>query len=161
MFIPISQLLLSWELSIGCQLYRLCSCKEFFVSQMFSLLVLLKNKGYPLRILLKKIRGLLNKGKIHFGISAFGVSQMIVCKWRASCKPTWSLFFPAVLFYVCCLSCCVFLFYISLCCCLLLASSMPESSCCFQICSRNSVHRLVFSLAVTHCRELMKLVGRL
>jgi hypothetical protein len=44
---------------------------------------------------------------------------------------------------------------------LLLASSMPESSCCFQICSRNSVQRLVFSLALTHCRELMKLVGRL
>jgi hypothetical protein len=31
----------------------------------------------------------------------------------------------------------------SLCCGLLLASSMAKSSCCFQICSRNSVRRLV------------------
>ncbi len=31
----------------------------------------------------------------------------------------------------------------SLCCGLLLASSMAKSSCCFRICSRNSVHRLV------------------
>jgi len=30
---------------------RLCSCKEFFVSQMVNLIVLLKNKGYPLSIL--------------------------------------------------------------------------------------------------------------
>ncbi len=59
----------------------------------------------------------------------------------------WSLFFPVVLFSMFCLSCCVFLFFvISLCCCLLLASSMAESSCCFQICSRNLVCRLVF-----HC----------
>jgi len=57
---------------------RLCSCKEFFVSQMFNLIVLLKNKGYPLRILLKRIRGLLNTGKIRFGISAFGVFQLFV-----------------------------------------------------------------------------------
>jgi hypothetical protein len=49
---------------INSQFYRFlrfCSCKEFFVSQMISLIVLLKNKGYPLKILLKRTRGLLNK----------------------------------------------------------------------------------------------------
>jgi hypothetical protein len=49
----------------------LCSCKEFFVSQMVSLIVLLKSKGHPLRILLKRTRGLLNKENFLFGISAF------------------------------------------------------------------------------------------
>jgi hypothetical protein len=33
-------------------------------------------------------------------------------------------------------------------CCLFLASSMAESSRCFQICRRNSVCRLVFTLAL-------------
>ncbi len=51
----------------------LCSCKEFFVSQMVSFFVLLKNKGYILKIVLKRTRGLLNKEKFLFGISAFGV----------------------------------------------------------------------------------------
>jgi hypothetical protein len=83
------------------------------------------------------------------------------CKWGASWNlPTWS-FFLVVLFCVFSLLCCVFLFCVfSLYCCLLLASSIAESSCCFRICSRNSVHRLVFTLAFTHCRELM-LVGKL
>ncbi len=40
---------------------RLCSCKEFLVSQMVSLIVLLKIQGHPLKILLKRTRGLLNK----------------------------------------------------------------------------------------------------
>jgi hypothetical protein len=44
---------------------RLCSCKEFFVSQMVSFIVQLKNKGYPLKILLKRTRGLLIR-KISF-----------------------------------------------------------------------------------------------
>jgi hypothetical protein len=43
---------------------RLCSCKEFFVSQMVSLILLPKNKGHPLKILLKRTRGLLNKEKL-------------------------------------------------------------------------------------------------
>jgi hypothetical protein len=51
---------------------RLCSCKEFFVSQMVSLIVLLKNKGCPLRILLKRTRGFLNNEKFFFEILAFG-----------------------------------------------------------------------------------------
>jgi hypothetical protein len=46
-------------------------------------------------------------------------------------------------------------------CCLLIASSMAECSYCFQICSRNFICRFVFSLAFTHCRELMKSVGKL
>jgi hypothetical protein len=58
---------------------RLCSCKEFLVSQMVSRILLLKIQGHPLRILLKRSRGLLNKKK-----------------W----KPTWSLFFSALLFCV-------------------------------------------------------------
>jgi hypothetical protein len=41
--------------------FRLCSCKEFWVSQMVSLIVLLKIQGHPLKILLKRTRGLLNK----------------------------------------------------------------------------------------------------
>jgi hypothetical protein len=32
---------------------RLCSCEEFFVSHIVSFIVLLKNKGYPLKILLR------------------------------------------------------------------------------------------------------------
>jgi hypothetical protein len=74
---------------------------------------------------------LLNKGKFLFGISAFGVLEYFEwfciksCKWGTSHKLTWSLFFPAVLFYGFCLSCSVFLFLsISLWGCLLLASSM-------------------------------------
>jgi hypothetical protein len=43
---------------------RLCSCKEFLVSQMVSLIVLLKIQGHPLKILLKRTRGLLNKEKL-------------------------------------------------------------------------------------------------
>ncbi len=47
---------------INSQFYRflrLCSYKEFFVSQMVSLIVLLKNKGCSLKILLKRTGGLL------------------------------------------------------------------------------------------------------
>jgi hypothetical protein len=73
----------------------------------------------------------------------------------------WSLFFSAVLFCMFCLFCCVFLFFVISLCCLLLARSMAESSCCFWNCSRNLVCSLVFSLAFTHCRELMKSVAKL
>ncbi len=40
---------------------RLCGSKDFFVSQTVSLIVPLKNQGYPLNILCKRTRGLLNK----------------------------------------------------------------------------------------------------
>jgi hypothetical protein len=43
-------------------------------------MVLLKNKGYTLKILLKRSRGLLSKEKFLFGISAFGVFSMILYK---------------------------------------------------------------------------------
>jgi hypothetical protein len=59
---------------------RLCSCKKFFVFQMVSLIVLLKVKGYPLKILLKRTRGLLNKEKFLFGTSAFRVFRMILLR---------------------------------------------------------------------------------
>jgi hypothetical protein len=40
---------------------------------MVSLIVLLKKKGYPLKILLKRTRGLLDKVNFLFEMSAFGV----------------------------------------------------------------------------------------
>jgi hypothetical protein len=48
---------------------RLCSSKKFFVFQMVSLIVFLKAKGYPLKVLLKRTRGLLLKEKFLLGIS--------------------------------------------------------------------------------------------
>jgi len=66
---------------INSQIYRflrLCSCKKFFVSQMVSFIVFLKTKGYPLKVLLKRTRGLLLKKKFVFGISAFGIFGMIL-----------------------------------------------------------------------------------
>ncbi len=66
---------------INSQFYRflrLCSCKMFFVFQMVSLIVFLKVKGYPLKILLKRTSGLLIKEKLIFGISTFGVFQKIL-----------------------------------------------------------------------------------
>jgi hypothetical protein len=49
---------------INSQFYEfvtLCSCERFFVSQMVNVIILLKNQGLPLEILLKRIRRLLNK----------------------------------------------------------------------------------------------------
>ncbi len=66
---------------VNSQFYRFlrhCSYEEFFVSQMVSLIVLMKNKDYPLKILLKRIRGLLDKKKILFGISTIGVFWTIL-----------------------------------------------------------------------------------
>jgi len=66
---------------INSQFYRflrLCSCKKYFVFQMVSLIVFLKAKGYALKILLKRTRGLLIKEKFLFGISAFGLFKMIL-----------------------------------------------------------------------------------
>ncbi len=44
--------------------------------------------------------------------------------------------------------------------CRVLASLIAESSCCFQTCNRNSVCRLVGTVAYTLCRELMKSMGK-
>jgi hypothetical protein len=52
---------------------KLCSCKTFFVFQMVTLIVFLKAKGYPFKVLLKRTRGLVLKEKFMFGISAFGI----------------------------------------------------------------------------------------
>jgi hypothetical protein len=45
---------------------------------MVSLIVFLKAKGYPLKVLLKRTRGLLLKEKFLFGISTLGISRMIL-----------------------------------------------------------------------------------
>ncbi len=79
MFIPISQLLWSWGLSI----VNFTGSWGFvvvisFLSFTVSLIVLLKVKGYPLKILLKRTRGLLDKEQFPIGISAFGVFRMIL-----------------------------------------------------------------------------------
>ncbi len=52
---------------------RFCSCKKFFVFRMISLIVLLKAKGYPLKFLLNRTRGLLFKEKflLEFPLLAF------------------------------------------------------------------------------------------
>ncbi len=66
---------------INSQFYRflrLCSCKKFSVFQIISLIVFLKEKGYPSRVLLKSTRGLVLKEKFLFGISAFGIFRMIL-----------------------------------------------------------------------------------
>jgi hypothetical protein len=61
MFIPVPLLLLGWAVSVlrstGSQGFV---SKAFFNSQMVILIVLLKKKGYPLMILFKRTRGLLN-----------------------------------------------------------------------------------------------------
>ncbi len=58
--------------------FRLCCCKKFFVFQMVCLIVFLKAKGYPFKVLLKRTRGLVLKEKFLFGISAFGIFRMIL-----------------------------------------------------------------------------------
>ncbi len=58
----------------------LCSCKKFFVFQMVNLIVFLKAKGYPFKVLQKRIRGLVLKEKFMFGISAFGIFRMILLR---------------------------------------------------------------------------------
>jgi len=66
---------------INSQFYRflrLCRCKKFFVFQMVSLIVFLKARGYPLKVLLKRTRGLVLKEKFLVRISAFGIFRMIL-----------------------------------------------------------------------------------
>jgi hypothetical protein len=68
---------------INSQFYRflrLCSCKKFFVFQMVNLIVFLKAKGLPLKVLLKRSRGLVLKEKFLFGISTFGIFRMILLR---------------------------------------------------------------------------------
>ncbi len=66
---------------INSQFYRfLRLCKKFFVFQMVSLIVILKAKGYPFKVLLKRTRGLVLKENFLFGISAFGIFRMILLR---------------------------------------------------------------------------------
>jgi hypothetical protein len=68
---------------INSQFYRFlrfCSFKKFFVFQMVSLIVFLKAKGYPSKVLLKRTRGLVLQAKFLFGISAFGIFRMILLR---------------------------------------------------------------------------------
>ncbi len=68
--------------AINSQFYRflrLCSCKKFFVFQMVSFIVFLKAKGYPLKVVLKRTRGLV-KEKFLFGICAFDIFRMILLR---------------------------------------------------------------------------------
>jgi hypothetical protein len=68
---------------ISSQFYRflkLCSCKKFFVFQSVSLIVFLKAKGYPLKVLLKRTKGLVLKEKFLFVISTFGIFRMILLR---------------------------------------------------------------------------------
>ncbi len=149
MFIPIFMLKLGVINSQFYSFLRLCNCKEFFVSQMVSIIVLLKNKGCPLKILLKRTRGLLNKEKFLLEFQHLEYSEWFCiksCKWGVSCKPH-LVFVLLCCPFLCVLSILLCFSVISLCC-LLLASSMAESV-LFQICNRNSVCRLVFSLAFT------------
>jgi hypothetical protein len=79
--IPIPWLLLNWELSI----VNFTGFWSFVVVKSsltlrWSGLLSWKIKGYPLKILLERTSGLLNMEKFLFGISAFGVFQMILYK---------------------------------------------------------------------------------
>jgi hypothetical protein len=47
---------------------------------MVNLIVFLKAKGYPFKVLQKRIRGLVLKEKFMFGISAFGIFRMILLR---------------------------------------------------------------------------------
>jgi hypothetical protein len=47
-------------------------------SLLVTLIVFLKAKGYPFKVLLKRTRGLVLKEKFLFGISAFGIFRMIL-----------------------------------------------------------------------------------
>jgi hypothetical protein len=62
--------------AINSQFYRVLSSKVCYISEMVSLILLLKNKCYPPKILLKNTRDLFNKENFLFGISVFGVLQM-------------------------------------------------------------------------------------
>jgi len=52
------------------RILRLCTCRKVFVFQMVSLIVFLEVKGYPSKIPLKRIRGMLIKEKFQKGIFA-------------------------------------------------------------------------------------------
>jgi hypothetical protein len=81
MFILISQWLWSWGLSI----VNFTDSWDFvvvrsFLSSRWSVLLSFWRQGYPLKVLLKRTRGLVLKEKLLFGISAFGIFRMILLR---------------------------------------------------------------------------------
>jgi hypothetical protein len=117
MFIPVPLLLLGWALSVFRSTgSRGFVSKAFFNSQMVNLIVVLKNKDYPLMILFKRTRGLLNNEHFLFGISAFGVFRLIFdrpLEVGSYFKPTSSLSFFSLLSAIFCsffLKCVLFCF---------------------------------------------------
>jgi len=77
-----SNILMTGKLGvINSQFYRflrLFSCKKLLVFQIVSLIVFLKDKGYPLKVLLKRTRGLVLKENFLIGLLAFGIFRMIL-----------------------------------------------------------------------------------
>jgi len=105
-------------------------------------------QGYPLKILLKRTRGLIKKEDFFLVFLFAEPSEWYCiesCKWGALGGPLGIVWFSL---YVCFAPPSSFLtvFSPSV---LLLASIMAESSCCFQTCNRNSVCRFVGTLAFT------------
>ncbi len=68
---------------------------------LFNFIFLIKNKGYPLKIMLKRTRRLINKKifflEFHF-LEYLKWFCMKSCKWGVFCKHIWFLFFFVVLF---------------------------------------------------------------
>ncbi len=79
-----SNILMTGKLGvINSQFYRflrLFSCKKLLVFQIVSLIVFLKDKGYPLKVLLKRTRGLVLKENFLIGLLAFGIFRMILLR---------------------------------------------------------------------------------
>ena len=61
---------------------RLCSSKDAFILQSCNLILLLVEKGYSFKQILKKVRTFLNRKKIIFGISSFGIFKIINSKFN-------------------------------------------------------------------------------
>jgi hypothetical protein len=126
---------------------------------MVSLIVFLKAKGYPFKVLLKRTRGLVLKEKFLFGISAFWHFQNDFASGHVSGElPVSPLVLSLSMFFSLFVFLCFFVW--SLLWGLLLASSMAESSHCFWNCSTQFVGWCL-SPAFTLCKELMKSVGKL
>ena len=61
---------------------RLCSNKISFIIQSCHLILLLVEKGYSFKKILKKVRSFLNCSKFIFGISSFGMFKLISNKFN-------------------------------------------------------------------------------
>jgi hypothetical protein len=89
--------------------------------------------------------------KAHLGLICFYLLSGFLCLFLL-CM---SIFCPPLFFSLCVSPSLLFCYE-------LLASIIAESSCCFWTCNRNSLCRLVVTLAHMHCRrELMKSLCKL